>query len=104
MADAGADGRGERLLSPEELEPGRSRLRTLRAAVGQVLLGQDDLLDLAVIALAARGHLLLEGLPGLGKTELVKGLGALLGLPFRRIQFTPDLLPSDETGGPLLQE
>jgi len=104
MADAAGGGRGERLLTPQELEPGRSRLVTLRAAVGKVLLGQDDLLDLAVIALAARGHLLLEGLPGLGKTELVKGLGALLGLSFRRIQFTPDLLPSDVTGGPILQE
>ena len=69
-----------------------------------MLLGQDELLDLVVIALAARGHLLLEGLPGLGKTELVKALGALLGLSFRRVQFTPDLLPSDVTGGPILQE
>src|SRR5690606_5995494 len=56
------------------------------------------------IALAARGHVLLEGLPGLGKTELVKALAALLGLGFRRIQFTPDLLPSDVTGGPVLQQ
>ena len=89
MAEAVGAGRGERLLTPQELEPGRVRLATLRSAVGQVLLGQDELLDLAVIALAARGHLLLEGLPGLGKTELVKGLGALLGLSFRRILLPP---------------
>jgi MoxR-like ATPase len=69
-----------------------------------VLLGQEPLLDLVTIALAARGHVLLEGLPGLGKTELVKGLAALLGLSFRRVQFTPDLLPSDVTGGPVLQD
>ena len=94
----------DRLLDPAEVEAGRRPLVALRAALGQVLLGQDALLDLVTIALAARGHVLLEGLPGLGKTELVKALGTLLGLSFRRVQFTPDLLPSDVTGGPILQE
>ena len=93
-----------RLLDPTEVDAARARLNALREALGTVLLGQDPLLDLVVIALAARGHLLLEGLPGLGKTELVKGLAGLLGLSFRRVQFTPDLLPSDVTGGPILQD
>src|SRR5262245_1087443 len=93
-----------RLLTPAEVDAARSLLSSLRSALGSVLLGQDALLDLVVVALAARGHVLLEGLPGLGKTELVKGLAGLLGLSFRRVQFTPDLLPSDVTGGPILQE
>jgi MoxR-like ATPase len=104
MSDVAHGARTESLLSPAELEPGRDRLRRLRDALGTVLLGQETLLDLTTLALAARGHLLLEGLPGLGKTELVKGLAGLLSLSFRRIQFTPDLLPSDVTGGPLLQD
>ena len=58
----------------------------------------SDLLELVAICLLARGHILLEGLPGLGKTELVKVLASLLGLEFRRVQFTPDLLPSDIIG------
>jgi MoxR-like ATPase len=57
-----------------------------------------------LVGCLARGHVLLEGLPGLGKTELVKALAALLGLSFRRLQFTPDLLPGDITGGPILEE
>jgi len=54
--------------------------------------------------LLARGHLLLEGLPGLGKTELVKGVAEALGLDAKRVQFTPDLLPGDITGNPMLRE
>ena len=92
------------MLSAEKVERGRQLLGRVRDGCNSVLLGQEDLVDLAVIALCARGHLLLEGLPGLGKTELVKGLGRLLGIQFRRVQFTPDLLPGDITGGPILQE
>ena len=92
------------LLSDQQRQRGRELLQRLCSGLNAVLLGQQELVDLAVIALCARGHLLLEGLPGLGKTELVKALGALLSLSFRRIQFTPDLLPGDVTGGPILQE
>ena len=95
---------GKRLLDPAEVTAAHGRLARLREGLGAVLLGQEELLDLVAVALAARGHLLLEGLPGLGKTELVKGLASLLGLTFRRLQFTPDLLPSDVTGGPILQD
>ncbi|MCR9248248.1 MAG: AAA family ATPase [bacterium] len=93
-----------KVLSEAEVRRGQELLDRIRQGCNSVLLGQEELVDLAVVALLARGHLLLEGLPGLGKTELVKGLGRLLDLPFRRVQFTPDLLPGDITGGPILQE
>ncbi|RME70542.1 MAG: AAA family ATPase [Planctomycetota bacterium] len=91
-------------MAPERVERGRALLERLRDGLGRVILGQPELIDLTVIALAARGHVLLEGLPGLGKTQLVRSLADLLGLAFRRVQFTPDLLPSDITGGPILEE
>ncbi len=70
----------------------------------RVLLGQGDLTRTVVTGLVAGGHVLLEGLPGLGKTELVKALAVLTGCEARRIQFTPDLLPSDITGTQVLSE
>ena len=83
---------------------GRELLQRVQQAVAAVLYGQDQLIETCLIALCARGHLLLEGLPGLGKTELVKGLARAVGLEFRRVQFTPDLLPSDITGAPMLEQ
>ena len=79
-------------------------VRSLDATLNQVLFGQEELIDLVITGLLARGHILLEGLPGLGKTELVKGLSKALGLDSKRIQFTPDLLRGDITGNPVLQE
>ncbi len=78
--------------------------QALRKGLDQVLFGREDLVELTVCGLVAGGHLLLEGLPGLGKTELIKGLSELTGLLFRRIQFTPDLLPGDITGSLLLEQ
>ncbi len=92
------------LLAPDRIARGRELLARVRDPLNSVLLGQGPMLDLVLIALSARGHVLLEGLPGLGKTELVKALGKLLALQFRRVQFTPDLLPSDITGGLVLEE
>ena len=92
------------LLSPDEIEQARARIGSLLDGLGTAILGQPELLERVIICLLARGHLLLEGLPGLGKTELVKSLSALLGLDFSRVQFTPDLLPSDITGAPILQD
>ena len=92
------------MMTAAEVARGKELLARVQRGCNAVLLGQEGLVDLCVIALCARGHLLLEGLPGLGKTELVKALGQLLGLSFRRVQFTPDLLPGDVTGGPILQE
>ena len=88
----------QRLLSPDEVERARGMIGQLLNGLGTAILGQQELLELVTICLLARGHMLLEGLPGLGKTELVKSLSALLGLGFRRVQFTPDLLPSDILG------
>ena len=92
------------MLTNEQVARGQQLLASIRDGANSVLLGQNDLVELCLVALCARGHLLLEGLPGLGKTELVKALATLTGLQFRRLQFTPDLLPSDITGGPILQE
>ncbi len=69
-----------------------------------MVFGQAQLIDHLITALIAGGHVLLEGLPGLGKTELIKGLAKAVHLDVKRIQFTPDLLPSDVTGSPMLEE
>jgi MoxR-like ATPase len=93
-----------RLLTPAEVSEAQARIRRLLDGLGRAILGQQPLLELVVTCVLARGHMLLEGLPGLGKTELVKALASLLGLQFRRVQFTPDLLPGDIVGSPILQE
>lgn len=90
--------------SEEDVKKHADTIVALRAAMNSVLFGQEELIDLVLTGLLARGHILLEGLPGLGKTELVKGLSRALGLETKRIQFTPDLLPGDITGNPVLQE
>ncbi len=87
-----------------EVHAASALIAPLRATLQQVLFGKEDLIDLMICGLLAQGHILLEGLPGLGKTELVKGLSKALQLDTRRIQFTPDLLPGDITGNPILQE
>ena len=90
--------------SEEDVKKHADTIAALRATMNSVLFGQEDLIDLVLTGLLARGHILLEGLPGLGKTELVKGLSKALDLETKRIQFTPDLLPGDITGNPVLQE
>src|SRR5215468_6761322 len=83
-------------MNPTEF---RERFDLIRREAGKVLLGQDDLILPTMIAVLAGGHVLIEGVPGLGKTLLVRTLGHVLGATFKRIQFTPDLMPSDVTGG-----
>lgn len=70
----------------------------LREALAGVILGQDEVVDQVLVALFSQGHILLEGVPGLGKTLLARSLAQALDLGFRRVQFTPDLMPSDVTG------
>jgi MoxR-like ATPase len=70
----------------------------LRNEIGQAVIGQDAVIERLLVALLANGHVLLEGMPGLAKTLLVRSLGTALGVQFERIQFTPDLLPSDVVG------
>ncbi len=82
----------------------QTRILELRQALSGVIVGQDTLLDRLVIGLLADGHVLVEGLPGLAKTTAVKTLAAAIHGSFRRIQFTPDLLPGDLTGTDVYHE
>jgi MoxR-like ATPase len=75
----------------------------LRAEIGKAVIGQNAAIERLLVALLANGHVLLEGMPGLAKTLLVKSLGTALGVQFERIQFTPDLLPSDVVGTMIFQ-
>jgi MoxR-like ATPase len=77
----------------------KGKLDRIRAEIGRAVIGQEDVVEHTLIAVLARGHVLLEGAPGLGKTLLVRTLGRVLGCESKRIQFTPDLMPSDVTGG-----
>ena len=81
----------------------RERYAALRHELGKVIVGQDAVIEHLLITLFARGHALLIGVPGLAKTLLVKALASALGWDFKRIQFTPDLMPSDITGTEILQ-
>jgi MoxR-like ATPase len=92
------------LLQPAELRPAVALAGRLLDELDRILLGQSDLHGLVVVGILSRGHVLLEGVPGVGKTALVKALGQLLGLEFKRVQFTPDLMPGDILGTHILQE
>ena len=75
----------------------------VKAELRRDLVGQDEVVDNVIIAIIAGGNVLLEGVPGVGKTRLVRSLGRVLNLPFSRIQFTPDLMPSDVTGSEIIR-
>ena len=82
----------------------RDAFAALRERVGMRIVGQKEVVDLSLVALFAGGHVLLEGVPGLGKTLLVRSISDALGLNFSRIQFTPDLMPADVTGTTIVVE
>ncbi len=88
-------------MEPEQF---REVFQRLEQEVQKVIVGHDDLIRKVLIAFFAGGHVLLEGVPGLGKTLLVKSLSRALGMSFKRIQFTPDLMPSDIVGTEVLTE
>jgi len=92
------------MTSPESLQQQIAKLGELRNALAQAVVGQQAVVEQLLIGLLAGGHCLLEGAPGLGKTLLVRSLGQALELQFRRVQFTPDLMPSDILGTELLEE
>ena len=84
--------------APADARQAREALARLRAEVAKVVVGQDAIVSGLVIALLCRGHVLLEGVPGVAKTLLVRTLGTALDLSTKRLQFTPDLMPGDVTG------
>src|SRR5580765_879530 len=79
-------------------------LRKVKEAVGQAIFGQDAVIEQTLVTLLAGGHGLLIGVPGLAKTRLVETLGIVLGMDWKRIQFTPDLMPADIIGSELMEE
>src|SRR3954470_20077507 len=82
----------------------RAAYSALRAEIGRVIVGHEAIVDGTLIALFAGGHVLLEGVPGLGKTLLIRTLSDVLDLSFSRVQFTPDLMPADILGTNLVME
>src|SRR6476660_5705326 len=87
-----------------EVEALGARIGRVRAAIGRVIFGQDEVVDQTLITLLSGGHVLLVGVPGLGKSRLVETLGIVLGLATKRVQFTPDLMPADIIGSEVLDE
>src|SRR5207342_1133058 len=105
MAKAG----GESLEKLEDMivraaESTATHVRAAKAAIGAVIFGQDLVVERALVTVLSGGHALLVGVPGLAKTKLVDTMGTVLGLDARRIQFTPDLMPSDILGTEVLEE
>ncbi len=92
------------LMPPDDLARAGDLARRILDQLDAVLLGQGDLHRMVLVGILSRGHILLEGVPGVGKTQLVKALGQILGLDFGRVQFTPDLMPGDILGTHILQE
>ncbi len=87
-----------------KIEAAGERMKLVRQAAASVIFGQERVIDLTLITLLSGGHALLIGVPGVAKTSLVETLGVLLGLDAKRIQFTPDLMPSDILGAEVLEE
>ncbi len=81
-----------------------AQIGQVRSAIGRVIFGQDEVIDQTLITLLSGGHVLLVGVPGLGKSRLVETLGVVLGMATKRIQFTPDLMPADIVGSEVLDE
>lgn len=88
----------------ERAERLREACRRIRQQVAQAVVGQDEVIEQLLIAMLARGHCLLEGVPGLAKTLMIRSLAETMHLSFHRIQFTPDLMPADITGTDIIQE
>ncbi len=108
MIDANAPGNAP---SPEDHAQDKERAEMLVSTfdklttqIGRIIVGQQEVIEQLLIAVLARGHCLLEGVPGLAKTLMVRSLAQAMDLSFRRIQFTPDLMPADITGTDIIQE
>jgi MoxR-like ATPase len=99
-----SDPERKRILQPSEISPAVELVNKALEQLDRILLGRSDLHRIVFVAVLSRGHVLLEGVPGVGKTALVKSLGQILGLDFKRVQFTPDLMPGDILGSHILQD
>ena len=94
----------ESISNEQEVKKFSESIAAVRAELAKDVVGQGDIIDNVIIAIVAGGNVLLEGVPGVGKTRLVRSLGKVLSLPFSRIQFTPDLMPSDVTGTNIVEK
>src|SRR5438067_8262045 len=92
------------MSTEQAIQSFRESYAALRAEIGKVIVGHESIVEATLIALFAGGHVLLEGVPGLGKTLLVRTLSEVLDLAFNRIQFTPDLMPADIIGTNIIME
>ena len=90
-------------FTPEDYEQMSQRLKEVQQEIGKFIVGQQEAVDFTLYSVLADGHALLEGLPGLGKTMLIRTIAEVLDLSFSRIQFTPDLMPSDITGTSMIE-
>lgn len=88
----------------ERVKSFNASIEKVKAELSKDVVGQDEIIENVIIAIIAGGNVLLEGVPGVGKTRLVRSLGRVLALPFSRIQFTPDLMPSDVTGTDVIEK
>src|SRR6266496_5454507 len=89
--------------SEASLQGAVDRLNAVRREIGKIIVGQGDVVDGVLICLLSGGHVLLEGVPGLGKTTLLRTLARVLHLKYSRIQFTPDLMPADIVGSMMIE-
>ena len=94
----------QKLVTQSELAAASANAHKILQELDRILIGRSDLHRMVLIGILSRGHILLEGLPGVGKTALIKTLGELLSLQFSRVQFTPDLMPGDILGAHILQQ
>ncbi|MBU1107051.1 MAG: AAA family ATPase [Candidatus Riflebacteria bacterium] len=94
----------QKLVTQSELAAASANAHKILKELDRIMIGRSDLHRMVLIGIMSRGHILLEGLPGVGKTALIKCLGELLSLQFSRVQFTPDLMPGDILGAHILQQ
>ena len=94
----------QQLSDKEGIDLLAKKFQVLKAEIHKVIVGQDDVVNQVIMSIFSRGHSLLVGVPGLAKTLLIQTISDALGLSFKRIQFTPDLMPSDIVGSEILDE